>query len=145
MSYLRFDGQGAGLGFRAGGDLNSPNDWMIVCTCGVDIGTLATCKYVDSERRLDPKGIAMKLCSRCENVTKLKEGVIMDVFPLSRMQEEIVRCRLAEVEHAPAPTQDLIVEPLSEYKHKARLLREEIHDMSEKAAAPGIILTGGGD
>lgn len=47
MAQLRFDGIGAGLGKRSeSGDRNDPANYMVMCSCGVELGPLVRFRAV---------------------------------------------------------------------------------------------------
>lgn len=68
MSHLRFDGQGAGLGKREGGNANSLADYTLVCTCESELGPVAG--FFPNQ-----EGHRSVLCLKCKHVTVInKEG-----------------------------------------------------------------------
>lgn len=68
MSHIRFDGQGAGLGERLGGDANSLNDYTLVCTCNTDLGPI-------SGFRANDKGERTVYCLKCQHITILDKDI----------------------------------------------------------------------
>lgn len=62
MSHLRFDGQGAGLNKRMGGNANSASDYTLICTCETELGVLA--RYFPND-----SGARSVFCPRCHHIT----------------------------------------------------------------------------
>lgn len=78
MSFLRFDGQGAGLGTRAGGDANSPFDYTLFCACKKELGPLG--KFSENPE----SGRRTALCPNCLHVTIVKGATIEKVVKASK-------------------------------------------------------------
>lgn len=100
MSMLRFDGQGAGLGKRLGGDANDAASYTLVCRCGHDAGPLA--RFL-----LQPSGIRASRCLICDTVTiihdtrivRVEDGRVIDAEianAIQRMRDHVRECQLSE-------------------------------------------------
>lgn len=79
MSKLRFDGAGAGLGKRLGGDANSPADYMLICSCEVELGPLA--RFLENG-----EGFRSAWCTRCDHVTIVRGTQVLRVIPLKELE-----------------------------------------------------------
>lgn len=97
MSYLRFDGQGSGLGKRQGGDANDPASYTLVCRCGFDGGCLA--RFL-----LQPSGIRACCCMICKSVTivhgtrivRVEDRAVLEAemaASIQRMRDHVRECR----------------------------------------------------
>jgi hypothetical protein len=64
MSRLRFDGQGAGLNERLGGNTASLADYTIICTCNSELGPVAGFRPNES-------GDRTVYCIKCKHITIL--------------------------------------------------------------------------
>lgn len=70
MSHLRFDGQGAGLGSRKGGNANSLTDYTLICSCQAELGPVAGF-FPNAD------GVRTVFCPKCQHITLVnKEGQV---------------------------------------------------------------------
>lgn len=68
MSHIRFDGQGAGLGERRGGDTASLNDYTLICTCKTELGPVSGFRPNDAGQR-------SVYCPKCQHITCVDKEV----------------------------------------------------------------------
>jgi hypothetical protein len=91
MSKLRFDGRGAGLGLRLGGDANSPTDYTIICQCEGELGPLGRFPPRNERNEPDESGFRQATCERCAHTTIVKDCKIVAVIPPAVMHEMLRR------------------------------------------------------
>jgi len=82
---LRFDGLGAGMGFRSpSGDRNDPANYTLHCRCGLDLGPLARFTLKD--------GIRRGRCPQCKHAAVIRGTQIVGMMT----PEEVTAFQLAQ-------------------------------------------------
>jgi hypothetical protein len=91
MSHLRFDGQGAGLGERRGGNANSLTDYSLVCTCQSELGpVMGFFPNANGDRTV--------YCPQCKHVTIVdRDGKIAAYVPAPK---DLIAKQAARAAHA---------------------------------------------
>lgn len=91
MTQVRFDGEGCGLGFRSlTGDRNDPVNYMLICSCEVDLGPLG--KWNPT-----PEGVVTVHCERCDLISFVEINGTPKVLRVVAKQEVEATLRAARL------------------------------------------------